>query len=130
MALYQITSKAGVDFGVCEARSEAEALFLRHLDAGYTHGEVRLADATEDHALIFRDDESRNLLGDLGDWDVEEVEECAYCGAWVSPYGRVPDQDDDDAWRRLGIRHEDDCEWISTRAHQLYGIPGAGDGDE
>jgi hypothetical protein len=30
----------------------------------------------------------------------------------------VPDADDDEAWGELAAEHDDDCEWIATRAHQ------------
>lgn len=43
--------------------------------------------------------------------------ECAYCGADVADYG-VHASDDDVAWTIEASQHRDDCEWVSTRAHQ------------
>lgn len=43
--------------------------------------------------------------------------ECAYCRREVVA-GEVPDPDDDAAWEELADQHDDDCEWVATRAHR------------
>ena len=43
---------------------------------------------------------------------------CAYCEAAVSDYETIPGRDDDESWEELAPEHENDCEWITTRAHR------------
>lgn len=45
---------------------------------------------------------------------------CAYCAADVplTDAVDVPDEDDDEEWAELADLHDDDCEWIETRAHR------------
>ena len=68
MTIYQITSKAGAEYGPREADSAAAALYQVHQDAG-CGDRVQLRD---DH-LIFADDEARSLFGDVEDWDIDET---------------------------------------------------------
>lgn len=42
---------------------------------------------------------------------------CAYCDYGLE-MGEVPNVDEDEEWTRLALWHDDDCEWIKTRAHR------------
>lgn len=42
---------------------------------------------------------------------------CAHCGCDV-PVTDLPDADDDAGWEELARDHDDDCEWVATRAHR------------
>lgn len=43
---------------------------------------------------------------------------CIYCDNLV--YNETaPHYDEDEKWNDLALEHEEDCEWILTRAHQL-----------
>lgn len=50
--------------------------------------------------------------------DDDEVE-CAYCGRSQVPPSAVPALDDDHAWANMAGDHDDECEWIRTRAHRV-----------
>jgi len=43
---------------------------------------------------------------------------CLYCGRAVEDIALVPPVGDDDEWDALSTHHEDDCEWVTTRAHR------------
>jgi hypothetical protein len=68
MQKYQITSRAGVDFGVLEGETKAEALAKLHRDAGY---ECRV----EDDDVAFDSDDDARLCGHGADWHIGEVDE-------------------------------------------------------
>lgn len=45
---------------------------------------------------------------------------CLYCGYGVSGSPeKVPDELDDDGWNTLAAQHAPNCEWITSKAHQL-----------
>jgi hypothetical protein len=46
------------------------------------------------------------------------VIECAYCSREHALPESLPDADDGKAWSELAVEHDDDCEWIATRAHR------------
>lgn len=71
MITYHIYSKQGADFGFWTADSEAAALYEMHEDNGYGH--VVSYDERND-CLLFLDDATRDLLGDVEDWDIEIAE--------------------------------------------------------
>lgn len=50
---------------------------------------------------------------------MENLTECAYCGALLDEEGEVPAVDDDEAWAALALEHADGCDWVETRAHRL-----------
>ena len=68
MDAYQITSRAGVDFGVYQAETAVEALAKCHNDAGY---DVHVDDEGE---LVFKNEDDERLCGRLADWHVEKVD--------------------------------------------------------
>lgn len=43
--------------------------------------------------------------------------DCIYCSAFECS-NDVPDVDDEEQWDALADEHDDDCEWVLTRAHQ------------
>ncbi len=45
------------------------------------------------------------------------AEECIYCGQMVC-CDSVPAPDDDASWLAEAEHHDEDCEWIITRAHR------------
>lgn len=65
MTKYHITSKAGVDCGVYEGASKAEALCALLRDA-------RIASCVEDGLLIFKDDDEARMGGQVSDWHFDE----------------------------------------------------------
>jgi hypothetical protein len=65
---YRVTSLAGHCFGEWEAASAAEALLVIHRESGYGERDVRL----EGDHLVFRNEETRQYLGDVDDWLVTE----------------------------------------------------------
>ena len=62
-------------------------------------------DAIYPHTDVKIDERGRRVIG------------CAYCGREHALPDSVPDADDDEAWGELAAKHDDDCEWIATRAH-------------
>jgi len=50
---------------------------------------------------------------------IAEGHECLYCGHECEDL--CPPVDDDDAWDHLAMQHDDDCEWVRTRAHRHEG---------
>lgn len=48
-----------------------------------------------------------------------EVVECDSCGASVWEPHICPDIYDDQMWEMMALEHEEDCEWIMTRAFRL-----------
>ena len=71
MTTYAIYSKQGADFGLWTAATEAAALYDMHEDAGYGH--VVSYDDMQDK-LLFLDDDTKEFLGDVEDWDIEVVD--------------------------------------------------------
>lgn len=67
---YQISSKAGADYGIYTADSPAEALSKLHTDAGYSVS-VRGGE------LVFESDEDATLCGGVDDWTIRELTETA-----------------------------------------------------
>lgn len=67
MTLYSLTNTAGATW-FFDATSPTEALLALHVDAGYG-GAVWI----EDGHLAFRDDETRDLLGDVDRWTIAEA---------------------------------------------------------
>lgn len=67
---YSISSTQGVDFGTWKGDSKAEALLKNHREAGYDEDEVWL----EDGELKFKNEEYRQLIGDVSDWHVDPIE--------------------------------------------------------
>ncbi len=63
-------------------------------------------DAISPHADVVIDERGRRVI------------ECADCGREHALPDSVPDADDDEAWGELAAEHDDDCEWIATRAHR------------
>jgi hypothetical protein len=58
----------------------------------------------------------------------EKTEECIYCRCDVTQhenphFSDPPDTLDDDGWSRESEEHADDCEWVLTRAHNLWRRP-------
>ena len=56
--------------------------------------------------------------------EVEEelTERCAYCDRDIpyrNPELGQPSDSDDEAWDELAENHDEDCEWVCTRAHQV-----------
>jgi len=45
---------------------------------------------------------------------------CLYCQRAVFDQTIIPAADDDQLWGDLSLEHDDDCEWISTRAHNRF----------
>jgi hypothetical protein len=68
MTTYQITSKSGTDHGLHRGATPADALAALHRDAGYP--DVR----AEGGAIVWPDDETRDLCGDLDAWTIREAE--------------------------------------------------------
>jgi len=64
--LFRISSKAGLDLGVWQAKSANDALMKVHIDAGYN---VRLG---IDGDLVFQSADDAELCGDIGDWIIVE----------------------------------------------------------
>jgi hypothetical protein len=65
MTKYHITSKAGLDMGIYEGASKAEALCALHKDAGYwCH--------VEDDVILFRCDQDSFVCGQVKDWHFDE----------------------------------------------------------
>ena len=69
MKTYQITSKAGADFGPWSGATAAEALVAMHQDAGYPGV---FYDDRHDR-VVFPDDDTKRLCGDVWDWHFEDV---------------------------------------------------------
>lgn len=67
MTTYQITSKAGADYGEWTADTAAEALAAMHRDAGYDDV-TALGDE-----VVFPDSETEEMCGGLDAWLVREV---------------------------------------------------------
>lgn len=51
--------------------------------------------------------------------EVDDQVECAYCGRLHTPPSAVPALDDDHAWADMAGDHDEECEWIRTRAHRV-----------
>jgi hypothetical protein len=49
--------------------------------------------------------------------------DCAYCGCQVRASDSVPPADDDEAWEEAAKGHDEDCEWVETRAHRVAAKP-------
>ncbi len=64
---YQITSRAGKEFGVWSGASPAAALAAMHRDAGYS--KVR----AQGGAVIFADADSARVCGGLDSWEVRRI---------------------------------------------------------
>ena len=49
--------------------------------------------------------------------------QCVYCHAKVEDCieDPIPSTGDDSRWAELAEEHESDCEWITTRAHRVFG---------
>ena len=58
---------------------------------------------------------------DLGYAQRFEPTECVYCDAAVTADtdAPVPANAADTAWAELASEHNEDCEWIATRAHRV-----------
>ncbi len=69
MKSYTITSRASVDMGIYQGETPAHALAALHRDAGYQ------VSVDEHDELVFKDDEEREICGDVDDWIIEEVSE-------------------------------------------------------
>lgn len=65
MTKYHITSKTGLDMGIYEGSSKAEALCTLHKDAGYPCH-------VEDDTIIFRGASDAFLCGQVSDWHFDE----------------------------------------------------------
>jgi hypothetical protein len=63
-------------------------------------------DAIYPHANVKIDERGQRIIG------------CADCGREHALTDGVPDADDDEAWGKLAAEHDNDCEWIATRAHR------------
>ena len=48
---------------------------------------------------------------------IAEGHECLYCGYECEDL--CPPVDDDDAWSQVAMQHDDECEWVRTRAHRI-----------
>ena len=46
---------------------------------------------------------------------------CVYCGVLIPDCDVevIPSADDDAGWAAVGYYHDDDCQWVATRAMQL-----------
>lgn len=44
---------------------------------------------------------------------------CIYCERVQADVTIVPAASDADGWAEMAPQHEDDCEWLATRAHNL-----------
>lgn len=77
MTQYQITSKAGVDMGIFEGSSKAEALCFLHWDAG-----CRNCTVENDYTIFFECEEDERLFGQVKDWHFDEIKDLFYA------YGR------------------------------------------
>jgi hypothetical protein len=69
MRKFFITSKAGVEYGIYEGRTEAEALCSLHREAGYSGVKY---DA-EDDWIEWPNDETERLCGDVDAWTIEDI---------------------------------------------------------
>jgi|15BtaG_2_1085339.scaffolds.fasta_scaffold00558_27 hypothetical protein len=69
MSNYQVSANSGNIMGTYEGNTPAEALLLCHRDAGYGEDQVWL---DKDGGIVFIDEDTRILCGDLNDWFVEE----------------------------------------------------------
>lgn len=49
----------------------------------------------------------------------EVKDTCIYCQAENCTQGNAPHHTLDDLWAYLAVEHEEDCEWVLTRAFQL-----------
>jgi len=70
MARWSIVSRAGRDWGIWDGDTPEEALLRCHRDAGYGSDQVRL----DGGQLRFADQDAKELLGDVCDWDIREVD--------------------------------------------------------
>lgn len=91
-------------------------------------------DATEEDLLAFREAcervmASREFAGDADAatdyvWNNGriqfEADTCIYCQRAVHDRTVVPAADDDETWSALSLEHDDDCEWVWTRAHRVF----------
>jgi hypothetical protein len=48
------------------------------------------------------------------------TERCIYCDRLVPFEDDVPELTDLAEWQRRGSFHDEECEWIATRAHQIF----------
>lgn len=71
MTKFNITSRAGVDFGIWDGETKAEALAALHREAGY---ECRV----EGDDVAFDDEDTERLCGHVADWHIGEVAETSY----------------------------------------------------
>ena len=55
---------------------------------------------------------------DLSESVTGEDDECLYCYALVTQF-LAPAVDDDEMWACMAPEHDEECEWIATRAHRL-----------
>lgn len=66
---YRIMSKAWVDFGFYQGRTEAEALANMHKDAGYQVEYHEYSDS-----LIFKRPDDEEVCGNVDDWEFKQEE--------------------------------------------------------
>lgn len=71
MHTYRIVSEAGIDMGLWQGETAAEALLALHRDAGYSEQQVWLGG---DGELHFDSDDTRELCGGIDDWLTEMVD--------------------------------------------------------
>ena len=90
-------------------------------------------DATETDLRAFKDACERVMQSRDHDRDAEsstdfvwndgrilfEADTCVYCERVVRDRTIVPNTYDAQEWHNLSLDHDEDCEWIVTRAHQL-----------
>ena len=69
----RIYARNGTDHGVYEGETVVDALIAMHRDAGYGPDVVWRTGTDSMPGLAFADDATRDLLGDVTDWDFEEV---------------------------------------------------------
>lgn len=95
---------------------------IEHLGPNATEEDLRAYNEAVERVMMSREFDRDREAAEQYVWNNGriqfEADTCLYCGRAVFDRTIVPDIGDTEAWSALSLEHDDDCEWIVTRAHQ------------
>lgn len=96
---------------------------IEHLGPNATEEDLRAYNEAVERVMMSREFDRNREAAEQYVWNNGRIQFdadiCLYCERAVHDRTIVPDIDDTYTWSALGLEHDDDCEWIITRAHRV-----------
>lgn len=94
---------------------------IEHLGPEATENDLRAYNDAVERVMDSREFDRDREAAEQYVWNNGRIQfdaaTCLYCNRAVHDQTIVPTPDDDETWSALSLEHDDDCEWITTRAH-------------